>query len=149
VRIRPARLGERAALEELQRRSSMHEPMYREQLAAHPEAIELPDEQIRSGAVRIAEQDGAIVGFVVLLASGAGACELDGLFVEPSRMRAGIGRRLIDDAKAIARRAGAARIDVIANPQAVAFYRRVGFRTTGEAETTFGKAPRMSLALDP
>src|SRR5215218_7737127 len=29
-------------LEQLHRRSSMHEPMYRGQLAAHPDAIELP-----------------------------------------------------------------------------------------------------------
>jgi len=40
------------------------------------------------------------------------------------------------------------RIDVFANPQAVAFYERVGFRASGVAETRFGSAPRMSLALD-
>jgi hypothetical protein len=90
--IRSAQLAERTALEELQRRSSMYEPMYRALLAAHPDAIELPAEQILTGAVRVAEQDGAIVGFAVLLAPVAGGCELDGLFVEPARMRSGIGR---------------------------------------------------------
>ena len=117
-------------------------------LAAHPDAIELPAEQIRAGAVRVAEQDGVIVGFAVLLAPVAGGCELDGLFVEPTRMRGGVGRQLIDDAKGIARQHGATRIDVVANPQAVAFYERVGFRASGLAETRFGTAPRMSLALD-
>ncbi len=146
--MRSATLAERASLEDLQRRSSMHEPMYRAQLAAHPDAIELPAEQIRAGAVRVAEQDGVIVGFAVLLAPVAGGCELDGLFVEPSRMRGGVGRRLIGDAKGIARQRGATRIDVVANPQAVAFYERVGFRASGVAETRFGTAPRMSLALD-
>src|SRR3954452_18769946 len=149
IGMRPARLAERAALEELQRRSSMHEPMYRAQLAAHPDAIELPVEQIGAGAVRVAEQDGAIVAFAVLLPPVAGACELDGLFVEPTRMRRGIGRRLIEDATRIALPQGATRIDVVANPQAVAFYERVGFRASGVAETRFGTAPRMSLALDP
>lgn len=147
--IRSAHLAERTALEDLQRRSSMHEPMYRAQLAAHPDAIELPAEQIRAGAVRVAEQDGAVVGFAVLLAPFAGGCEVDGLFVEPDRMRSGVGRQLIDDAKRIARQQGATRIDVVANPQAVAFYERVGFSTSGEAATRFGMAPRMSLPLDP
>jgi hypothetical protein len=39
------------------------------------------------------------------------------------------------------------RIEVVANPQAVAFYEAVGFVEDGEAQTRFGPAPRMSLAL--
>jgi N-acetylglutamate synthase-like GNAT family acetyltransferase len=147
VVIRPARPSEREELERLQRRSSMHEPMYRRQLAAHPDAIELPAELIMTGAVRVAEQDGVIVGFAVLLERHDDACELDGLFVEPERMRSGAGRRLVDDAKRLARRRGATRIDVIANPQALAFYEAVGFIRVGAAQTRFGPAPRMSLAV--
>jgi GNAT superfamily N-acetyltransferase len=118
VTIRDARPAEREALEELQRRASVHEPMYREQLAAHPEAIELPAEQIADGLVRVAEQEGVLVGFAVLFERAGEACELDGLFVEPGRMRGGIGRLLVQDAARIGRDRGAARIDVIANPQA-------------------------------
>lgn len=147
VTIRNAYESERAALEDLQRRSSMHQPMYRAQLQAHPDAIELPAEQINAGLVRVAEDDGAIVGFTVLLPLSDDACELDGLFVEPERMRAGVGRRLVEDAKLIARERGAARIDVVANPQAVAFYEAVGFMRVGEARTRFGPAPRMSLVV--
>ena len=39
------------------------------------------------------------------------------------------------------------RIDVVANPQALAFYDAVGFKPAGEAQTRFGSAPRMSLAV--
>ena len=145
--IRPARVAERDALERLQRRSSVREPMYRAQLAAHPDAIELPVEQITAGLVRVAEQNGAVVGFAVLLERSQDACELDGLFVEPDRMRAGLGRRLVEDAARIAGERGATRIDVVANPQAVAFYEAVGFIQTGEAQTRFGPAPRMSLSI--
>jgi len=126
----------------------MHGPAYRAQLAAHPDAIELTAEQIAAGLVRVAEQNGAVVGFSVLLPPAAGACELDGLFVEPRRMRSGIGSRLVDDAERVARENGATRIDVVANPQAVAFYEQVGFTTVGEATTRFGPAPRMSLAIN-
>jgi predicted N-acetyltransferase YhbS len=147
VTIRFARVAEREALEELQRRSSMHDPMYRAQLAAHPDAIDLPEAQIAAGLARVAEADGRIVGFSVLLERSGDACELDGLFVEPDRMRAGIGRRLVEDAKRIARERGAARIDVVANPQAVAFYEAVGFTTVAAAQTRFGPAPRMALEV--
>jgi N-acetylglutamate synthase-like GNAT family acetyltransferase len=145
--IRLARASEREALEQLQRRSSMHDPMYRAALAAHPDAIELPDGQIAEGRVRVAEQDGAIVGFAVLLGPAGGACELDGLFVEPGRMRLGAGRRLVQDAERIARERGATRIDVVANPQSIAFYEAVGFTRVGAAQTRFGPAPRMSLPV--
>jgi GNAT superfamily N-acetyltransferase len=148
VTIRSARALERAALEALQRRSSVHQPMYRSQLEAHPEAIELPPGQIEAGLVRVAERDRAIAGFAVLLERVGDACELDGLFVEPEAMRGGVGRALVDDAKRSARERGATRIDVVANPQAVAFYEAVGFVATGEAQTRFGPAPRMSLSLD-
>jgi GNAT superfamily N-acetyltransferase len=149
VEIRPAQLSEREELERLQRRSSMHQPLYRRQLAAHPDAIELPAGQITAGLVRVAEQNGAIVGFAVLLDRLGGVCELDGLFAEPARMRAGVGRHLVGDAKRIARERGATRIDVVANPQAVAFYEAVGFIAVGEAQTRFGPAPQMSLSLTP
>src|SRR5689334_7730673 len=129
--VRYARVSEREALEALQRRSSMHHPTYRAQLAAHPDAIELPAQQITKGLVRVAERDGV----------------LDGLFVEPDRMRGGVGRQLVEDATRIARKQGAKRIDVVANPHAVAFYAAVGFRPAGEAHTRFGPAPRMSLTV--
>jgi predicted N-acetyltransferase YhbS len=147
--IRSARPAEREALEQLQRRSSMHHPLYREQLAADPEAIALPAAQIAAGEVRVAEADGALVGFAVLLERRGDACELDGLFVEPRHMRGGVGRRLVADAREIARERGAARIDVVANPQALEFYAAVGFAAVGEAQTRFGPAPRMSLPVGP
>jgi ribosomal protein S18 acetylase RimI-like enzyme len=148
ISIRLAEPVERGALEDLQRRSSMHDPLYRAQLAADPAAIELPVEQIEAGLVRVAEQDGVVVGFSVLLEATRDGCELDGLFVEPGRMRGGVGRALVDDARRIARERGARRIDVVANPQAVAFYEAVGFVPAGEAHTRFGPAPRMSLRVE-
>ena len=68
-----------------------------------------------------------LAGFAVLLERSGNACELDGLFVEPDRMRGGVGRRLVEDATQIARERDATRIDVVANPPAVAFYDAVGF----------------------
>jgi len=148
VSIRDARLAERESLEELQRRASLHSSTYRDQLLAHPDAVQLPAEQIEHGLVRLAEQAGDIVGFAVLLSAVERACELDGLFVEPEHWRRGIARLLIEDTVQIAHARGATRIDVIANPEAIAFYQRVGFVEGEGAATRFGPARRMRLEID-
>jgi ribosomal protein S18 acetylase RimI-like enzyme len=59
----------------------------------------------------------------------------------------GVGRLLVDDVASRAAAAGAGHVDVIANPNALGFYERVGFRVTGDASTRFGPGIRMSLEL--
>ncbi len=76
-----------------------------------------------------------------------GTCELDDLFVEPDSMRLGVGRLLVEDLAARAMREGASRVMVTANPRALGFYERLGFRISGAASTQFGPAPRMTLDL--
>jgi ribosomal protein S18 acetylase RimI-like enzyme len=148
ITIRDARPEERAALEALQRRSSDVWEEYRAQLAAHPDAIELPAQAIAERRVRVAVGAcGELLGFSALDPVRDGACELDGLFVEPGDMRRGVGRELVGDAGRRARAAGARRVDVVANPRAVGFYERVGFRAGAEMPTPFGRGLRMALDL--
>jgi len=146
-RIRDAGAAEAGSLEALQRRSSDVWEAYREQLAAHPDAIELPQSYIDNGWVRVAvdEQD-TPVGFSVVVPGPGLAHELDGLFVEPAHMRGGVGRALVEDAAARASGQGAARLEVTAGP-AQDFYERVGFRLIGAAQTRFGPAIRMRREL--
>ena len=146
--VRDAEPGERAALEGLWRRASDVWEEYRADLAAHPDAIALPPELITAGRVRVAvSDDGAVLGFSVLLAVRDDACELDGLFVEPGAMRGGFGRALVDDAATRARAEGARWVSVIANPNAVGFYERLGFEPREPAQTRFGPAAWMHLAV--
>lgn len=142
VHIRLAKSEERDELEALQRRASLALGEYNEQLEAHPDAIQLPVEQIERGGVIVAEIDDRIVGFAAVLIDDEGA-ELDGLFVEPQHWRKGIGAALIDVAVHEARRQGLAMM-VIANPSAREFYEKCGFTLEGEAETRFGPALKMS-----
>lgn len=60
--IRLAQPYERDELENLQRRASLAMPEYRAMIEAHPDAIDLPAEQIGSGDVLVAEFDGNIAG---------------------------------------------------------------------------------------
>jgi len=120
----------------------------REALLAHPDAIELPLEQITDGRTVVAENAGTLLGFAVVLRRDDGDAELDGLFVEPTQWRHGIGRALVEQAERIAARDGAANLWVIANTRALDFYGACGFVTAGEAATRFRPAPRMRKALD-
>ena len=145
--IRDATAPEAASLEDLQRRSSDVWEAYREQLAAHPDAIELPQSYIDNGWVRVAlDEQGTPIGFSVVIPGAGLSHELDGLFVEPAHMHGGIGRALVEDAAARASGRGAACLDVIAGP-AQGFYERVGFRLVGAADTRFGPAVRMRREL--
>ena len=141
--LRPARIEEREELEDLQRRASLALDEYREALLAHPEAIALPAEQIEGGEVVIAEIDGRIAGFAVILDQD-GMAELDGLFVAPESWRQGVGSALIEEAVHDARSRGLTLMTVVANPGAREFYERCGFTVEGSAETRFGPALRMS-----
>jgi GNAT superfamily N-acetyltransferase len=140
--------AERLALEELQRRASLMSEEDRDALLAHPDAIELPLEQITAGRTIVAENVGELLGFAVVLQRDDGDAELDGLFVEPAQWRRGIGRALVAEAERLAARDGAASLWVIANTSALDFYGACGFVTVGEVATRFRPAPRMRKAID-
>jgi GNAT superfamily N-acetyltransferase len=147
VRIRHALAGEAAVLEELQRRSSDIWEAYREQLAANPDAIDLPQTFVESGWVRVAlASDQVPIGFSVVIPGDGAIHELDGLFVEPAHMRQGVGRALVEDAASRALAAGATYLEVTAGP-ASGFYERVAFTVVASAETRFGPAARMRREL--
>lgn len=147
--IRDAADGDATPLEALQRRSSDVWEAYREQLAAHPDAIELPQNYIDNGWVRVAvDEEGTPIGFSVVIPGTGLSHELDGLFVDPAHMLAGVGRALVEDAAARASIRGAACLEVTAGP-AQGFYERVGFRLIGAADTRFGPAVRMRRELGP
>ena len=145
--IRFAKIEERDALEALQWRASLVWEEYRDALLAHPDAIELPAEQIVEGRTIVAELEARIVGFTVVLPREDGGAELDGLFVEPSVWRMGIGTRLIADAEILAAAGGAKFLHVVANPLAEGFYHSCGFVLTGEESTRFGIAHTMRKAI--
>lgn len=145
--IRPARAEERAALVGLQRRASLMWEEDRDRLLAHPDVIDLPPGQIAEGCVFVCEAGDAVVGFGVVLPREDGAAELDGLFVDPAAWGRGIGRRLVEHGEAMARAAGAAVLNLVANRRATGFYTACGFQTLGEVQTPLNPAWAMTKPL--
>lgn len=138
ITVRSAVASERESLEGLQRRASLNNPNDREALLAHPDAIELPLQQILDGGVFVAERDGKIRGFSAILPREDGNAELDALFVEPDCWRQGVGRVLLEQCAIAARQVGARYLHVVGNPHAEHFYTACGFQVLGAEHTRFG-----------
>src|SRR4051794_6625120 len=94
--IRMALPSEKLELERLQTRASLANEGDRDALLAHPDAIEVPVEQIAGGRVFASEWAGTIVGFAAIEPREDGNSELDAMFVEPRMQRRGIGRALVE-----------------------------------------------------
>ncbi|WP_406200213.1 GNAT family N-acetyltransferase [Kitasatospora sp. NBC_01560] len=89
----------------------------------------------------VAEQGGSTVGFAYLVPQQDGRVLLDNLHVRPGRTGGGIGRALLDAARAHVTRAHPGAdlyLEVLRdNTRAVAFYERAGGRRTAEQEGVF------------
>lgn len=138
ISIRSARVGEQTALEGLQTRASLNNPGDREAILAHPEAISLPMSQLADGHVYVAEAGGSVRGFAAVLLRDDRDVDLDGLFVEPSIWRQGVGRKLVDHCARVADAIGANALHVVGNPHAETFYLACGFVQVGTTKTRFG-----------
>lgn len=144
VVVRPAVPSDLPALRLVFRRSAWSNPGDRPLLGEHPELLEWPDQALGEGRTRAAVISDRLVGFASTLAGGE-VVELEDLFVDPDWMEKGVGRALVEDLAGAAAAAGRRRIEVDANPHALAFYARVGFVSDGEVDVAYGTGIRMHL----
>lgn len=144
--IRLGTSADLAAATGVYRRASLSNAGDRDKLLAHQEYLILGPEGLAEGRTHVAEEDGSLVGFATWI-EAAGIIELEDLFVDPGYMRRGIAAALINRIVEVLRARGVERLEVTANPHALGFYRAVGFIDCGVAETEFGAAPRMELAI--
>ena len=149
LEIRIAHPDDRPNLVELQRRASLafEDGDVRQQLLDNPDLISLDEEMLANNEVLVAKVGDRIVGFATIVAHDGNDAELEGLFVEPSEWRKGVGSALV---RAIEREAAAwsaSRIHVLANEHAQAFYEAVGFNKIGEKRTELG--PMAAMMVKP
>ena len=147
VLIRCAESCEQKELEALQLRASLTNAGDRDALLAHPDAIQLPLEQITAGRVFVAEWNGSIVGFAVVEPRADGESELDGLFVDSNVRRRGIGRLLVEYCARVAGTQNSVALNVVGNPHAKDFYTACGFEVIGSSQTRFGPALLMRMTV--
>src|SRR5689334_19495610 len=144
--IRLGVLADLSAATEVYRSASLSNAGDRDNLLAHPEHLILRPEGLAEGRTYVAEEDGSLVGFATWIEAD-GTIELEDLFVHPGWMRRGIATALVNHIAGVLRARGVQRLEVTANPHALGFYNAAGFIDCGVAETDFGAAPRMVLAI--
>ena len=146
--MRTATVDDLPALREVYRRSSLSDPEDAEALLGRPELLVLGDEGVRSGSTRVAVDDeGVVLGFATAVPVDPGVLELDDLFVDPVVMGRGLGRLLVADVVARARREGVRAVVVTASPRSGPFYERVGFVVVGEVSTLLAPGIRLHLTV--
>lgn len=144
--IRLGVIADLPAVSDVYRKASLSNAGDRDNLLAHPEYLILGPEGLAEGRTHVAEEDGSLVGFATWNQVGS-ITELEDLFVDPGWRRRGIATALVNRIADVLRARCAGRLEVTANPHALEFYRAAGFIDCGVAETDFGTAPRMALAI--
>ena len=103
---------------------------------------------IRDHHVFVAEVDGEIRGFYALCVSGDKA-ELEHLWVTPASIGTGVGKELFLDAMEKAAALAVRDVEILADPNAAGFYKRMGAMQIGEVESPIDgqsrKLPRLKI----
>jgi N-acetylglutamate synthase-like GNAT family acetyltransferase len=136
--IRLARADDRQDLIDLLWRASLAWHVVRQDLLDNPEVIDVDPEMIACNQIFVAEQGERVVGFATIVPREGNDAELEGIFVEPSEWRKGIGKALLRQIEREAQAWRANRLHVVASPNVEGFYMAAGFTRTGEQKMPFG-----------
>jgi GNAT superfamily N-acetyltransferase len=128
--VRRAELEELQSLSALCLRSKAVWGYDRPFLEACREELLFWPQDLQSTGIAVAETDSGVVGVVQVKVVNAEA-DLMKLFVEPTQMRSGVGRVLMNWAVERARSLGAIRMFIEADPDAAQFYRNNGAHDVG------------------
>jgi GNAT superfamily N-acetyltransferase len=132
LRIRRAEVREDSKLTDLVLRSKALWGYDERFMAMCVAELTVQPDAISAGEVWVAEDAERVVGVLELVPKGKSA-EIRLIFVEPVTVRSGIGRVLWEHAETRARKRGAERLTLDADPNAVPFYERMGMRIVGES----------------
>jgi GNAT superfamily N-acetyltransferase len=128
VLVRTARPGESESLSALCVRSKAHWGYDAAFMAKSAVALSVSEADIVAGRVLVAVDDGGRTIGVASVAPEGETADLDLMFVDPPSIGRGAGRVLFEAAATLARRLDARRLTILADPNAAAFYERMGAR---------------------
>lgn len=148
--IRPARSGEAAALTALCVRAKAHWGYDAAFMAAAARLLQIREEAIGAGSVLTARLGPAAAlppcGVAMILRQRrSGWFELSHLFVAPERLRCGVGRALFHATVDLAAARGGRRVLILSDPNAAAFYQKLGARHCGAAPSEVDRSRMLPL----
>jgi len=129
--FRPAQPGEGALLTRIALAGKAHWGYPPAWIEAWRPDLTISSAYLRDQPVSVGEIDGVVVGFVGL-STAAEARYLEHLWLRPERIGQGLGRAFFAEAVRLARAAGETELRIKSDPNAEAFYLRMGAVRTGE-----------------
>jgi N-acetylglutamate synthase-like GNAT family acetyltransferase len=112
--------------------------------------LTISPEFIAANQVYVAEGEGELLGFYALIIRKDKA-ELDHLWVAPAHIGTGIGKELFLHAMQNAARRNVSAVEILSDPNAEGFYRKMGAHRSGETVSEIDGQPRAlpRLTFDP
>jgi N-acetylglutamate synthase-like GNAT family acetyltransferase len=112
--------------------------------------LTISPEFVAANQVYMAESEGELLGFYALIISGDKA-ELDHLWVAPEHIGAGVGKELFIHAMQHAAGRDISEVEILSDPNAEGFYRKMGAHRIGETVSEIDGQPRTlpRLTVDP
>jgi len=138
--VRPARPDEAGLLTALCKRSKAHWGYDADFMAKSETSLTITPELIAGGNILVAEDRGHVVGVASLAAIDENTFDLLHMFTEPNAIGTGVGRLLFRNVAALAKGQGAKLLSILADPNAEAFYTRMGARKVSMAPSDPSKA---------
>jgi GNAT superfamily N-acetyltransferase len=137
-RLRPLAADDHERVRELTFESKAHWGYDRDFVRRWAEGLTFESRQERW----VADVDGEIVAWAGLIPPADGVAVLDDLWVDPSWIGRGLGKRLFELAADRARELGAVRLEWGAERHALGFYEKMGGRFLREHVTEWGREGR-------
>jgi len=109
--------------------------LLRNEVLRRPLGLELTDEELereRSDYHLVCEENGELVGCLVLAPQGNGEIKMRQVAVSPHARGRGVGRALTEFAEEFSRQRGFTRMTLHARSTAVPFYEKLGYERTGD-----------------
>ena len=142
LKIRAATIDELSGLSDLCFRSKGVWGYDKEFMEACRGELSFEPRDLQSTPIAVAEHDGRTIGVAQVKVVDDEA-DLLKLFVEPSALHSGAGKALLAWAADVAKKMGATRLTIDADPDAAPFYRRMGAHDVGKAPS--GSVPGRML----
>jgi N-acetylglutamate synthase-like GNAT family acetyltransferase len=150
VKIRKATIEDAAALTTIAHDAKRHWGYPEHWIKHWQDDLTISPEFVAANQVYVAEREGDLLGFYALIIRKEKA-ELDHLWVAPAHIGSGVGKELFLHAMQTAAGQSISEVEILSDPNAEGFYRKMGAHQIGETTSEIDGQSRAlpRLSVDP
>ena len=150
LRIRPASPEDAAALTRITHEAKRHWGYPEHWIERWQDDLTITPDYVVANRVYVVESESVLLGFYALIMRKEKA-ELDHIWVMPAHIGTGVGKQLFLHAMQIAAGERVSEVEILSDPNAEGFYRKMGAHRSGEAVSEIDGEERVlpRLSLNP